>query len=289
MAPTASRRPGFSRRAQYGLFAAYVGAIAGIIGGLLLALSARFDPAGHAAVQSAFTDVAAPALRLFRSGFDGVNRLTNGVAAYIDAGSKNAAMERDLRAAHTGLIERDVLKVENARLKAVVTLIEPHRDTIAVARLIGSTGAAMRRYATLSAGTRERVAVGQPVRTPDGLVGRIVAAGRTTARVLLITDAGNVVPVKRASDGRPALATGRGDGGIDIRALEAGVNPFVVGDTFVTSGAGGLYPPDVPVARAGLRNRELVVGRPLADPRRLDLAIVTMPFVVNDLPPPPAP
>lgn len=289
MAPTAAKRPGYSRRAQYGLFAAYVTALVGIIAGLLLALSARFDPAGHAAIQSVLTDATAPALRLFRRGFDSLDRVGNGVSAYIEAGSKNAAMERDLRSARTGLIERDTLRAENARLKAAVQLVEPTRDTVVVARLIGSTGAALRRYATLSAGARDRVAIGQPVRTPDGLVGRIVAVGRTTARVLLVTDAGNVVPVKRVGDGRPALATGRGDGGIDIRALEAGTNPFQIGDSFVTSGAGGLYPPDVPFARAGLRNRELVVARPLADPRRLDLAIVSAPFVASDLPPPPAP
>ena len=44
MAPPGNRRPGFSRRAQYGLFLTYVGAISGaLIGGVLLLLSA-FNP-----------------------------------------------------------------------------------------------------------------------------------------------------------------------------------------------------------------------------------------------------
>jgi rod shape-determining protein MreC len=121
------------------------------------------------------------------------------------------------------------------------------------------------------------------------LVGRIVAAGRVTARVLLITDGGAVIPVRRLSDGMPALATGRGDGGLDIRALQAGSNPFKVGDVFVTSGAGGIYPPDVPVALAKVERRDLTIARPLADPAQLDFAIVLPPFIAPDPALPPAP
>ena len=130
---------------------------------------------------------------------------------------------------------------------------------------------------------------GQPVRTSEGLVGRVVAAGRVTARVLLITDGGAVVPVRRLSDGQPALATGRGDGGLDIRALQAGSNPFKAGDIFVTSGAGGIYPPDIPVALAKIEQRDVTIARPLADPARLDFAIVLPPYIALDPALPPVP
>lgn len=262
-------------------------AIAGILAGLLLALTARFDPEGHAAIQGLFTDLTAPVSRGGRdlvgfaaSGYDGV-------AAYVDAGSKNRAMQAELRAERARLIEAKAIARENYRLKRLVRLVERSSDTIVAARLVASTGASSRRYATLSAGSLQGVANGQPVRTSEGLVGRIVAAGRITARVLLITDSANVVPVRRLSDGMPALATGRGDGGLDVRALQATGNPFYPGDIFVTSGAGGVYPPDVPVALGKIRNREAIVARPMADPARLDFAIVQPAFVptADDLPP----
>ena len=86
-------------------------------------------------------------------------------------------------------------------------------DVLPVVRaaLVSSTGASSRRYATLSAGASDGVANGQPVVGPDGLVGRIVSVGRVSARVLLIVDGGNVTPVKRSTDGAPALAIGTGD------------------------------------------------------------------------------
>ncbi len=274
MAPPFRARPGFSRRAQYSLFAGYVIAIAGAAFGLLLALTARFDPEGHAAIQSVVSDLTAPIASSARSAFAGANTLIDGMSAYIDAGSKNRAMEAEVRKLRAQLIEAQAGAREANRMKALAGLVEAHRDTIATAQLIASTGSNSRRYATLGAGSVQNVGNGQPVRSADGLIGRTVAVGRVTARVLLITDGGNVIPVRRLSDGLPALATGRGDGGLDIRALEFGGNPFKIGDVFVTSGAGGIYPPDVPVAVARVRNRDFVIGLPLADPGRFDFALV---------------
>lgn len=289
MAPPTRARPGFSRRAQFGLFASYVIAVAGIVFGLLLALTARFDPAGHAAIQSFFADLTAPIASAGRSVYETANAGVDGIAAYIDAGSKNRALDAELRKVRAELVSARAAAREAARLKALAGLVETRRDTIVAARLIGSTGASSRRYATLSAGTLQHVASGQPVRSSDGLIGRIVAVGRITARVLLISDGGNVVPVKRLSDGLPALATGRGDGAMDIRALEFGGNPFKLGDIFVTSGAGGIYPPDIPVAVARVRTRDAAIGAPLADPARFDFAVVESPYSppTPDLPPAP--
>lgn len=289
MAPPQTRRPGYSRRAQYSLFAAYVVAMIGVGIGLLMVITARFDPRGHAAIQQYVTDLTAPAASAARQLLDKIDRVGDGIAAYIDAGSKNQALEREARAGRAAATEAEGLKRENARLKSMLKLVETERTTIATARLIGSTATNSRRYAILSAGSNAGVADGQPVRTPEGLVGRVVATGRISARVLLIIDGGNVVPVKRLSDGRPALATGRGDGGMDIRALDSGINPFKRGDVFVTSGAGGIYPPDVPVAVAVIDNREMAVGRPVADPRRLDMATVISPYIAPDPALPPEP
>jgi rod shape-determining protein MreC len=290
MAPPSRARQGFSKRAQLGLFTSYVIAVAGILIALLLALTARFDPAGHAAIQGLLSDVTSPVTKSGRALVSTMASGYDGVSAYIDAGSKNRAMEAELRQNRAALIEAKATARENHRLKRLARLIKNTPSAIVSAQLIASTGASARRYATLSAGGSQGIKSGQPVRTSEGLVGRVVAAGRVTARVLLITDGGAVVPVKRLSDGQPALATGRGDGGLDIRALQAGSNPFKVGDVFVTSGAGGIYPPDIPVALAKVERRDVTIARPLADPARLDFALVLPPYIVPDpaLPPLPA-
>jgi len=286
MAPPSPRRPGFSRRAQYGIFASYVIAVAGAAFALLLVLTARFDPEGHAVLQGLAADVTSPISAVGRSIVDGTRGVGKSVGAYVSAASKNEAMTHELAAARRKLVQADVLAVENRRLKQLLGIQSVDTKPVAIASLVNSTGSSSRRYATLSAGAGDGVANGLPVIGPEGLVGRVVATGRLSARVLLIVDGGNVTPVKRSSDGAPALAIGSGDGRLILRPLSSGTPAFKPGDIFVTSGSGGIYRPGIPVARAINHGREGTLARAMADPSRLDYAMVEP---VYQAPAPPAP
>src|SRR3546814_20207062 len=60
MAPPPSRRPGYNRKAQYGLFASYVIAVAGALLGLLLAIISIFYPTGFAVVRNMTAEITRP-------------------------------------------------------------------------------------------------------------------------------------------------------------------------------------------------------------------------------------
>jgi len=277
-APTRNRRPGFSRRAQYGLFLSYVIAVTGILVGLGLIVVSRVDPAGFGVMRAAALDITTPVSALGRGVVRGVGSAVDGVSGYINAASQNAAMARELDANRRELVRARILTLENERLRRVLHLVEQKADTIAVAQIVGSTGVSSRRLATLDAGMTQGVHPGQPVRSPEGLVGRVIDAGMLASRVLLISDSASVVPVRMARGGMPALAAGRGDGSLEIRPLGAGGNPFERGNLVLTSGTGGLYPPDVPVAVILRKEGDVSIAWPLADPSRLDYAIVEPPF-----------
>jgi rod shape-determining protein MreC len=117
-----------------------------------------------------------------------------------------------------------------------------------------------------------------PVRSPDGLVGRIIDAGALASRVLLVSDRANIVPARLLRGGIPVISQGRGDGTIDVRPLEVGRNPFKRGDIIITSGTGGLYPPLVPIARVVKLDDDGAIAMPLADPANTSFAIVEPPF-----------
>jgi rod shape-determining protein MreC len=285
MAPPSPRRPGFSRRAQYGIFATYVIALFGAILSLLLVVTARLDPTGHAALQSLMADITSPLSSAGRSVMASFGDFGASVSAYFDAASKNKAMEAELRVARRTLVQAQVDAVENRRLKGLLGIRETEKTQVIAARLVASTASSSRRYATLAAGRSQGVSEGQSVQTVDGLVGRIVQVGQISSRILLIIDGKHVLPVKRASDGLPALAVGTGDGLLEIRPLAASANPFKQGDVFVTSGTGGIYRPNVPVARAMRTVRTGTTAVPLADPAGFDFALV-LPAFIPDLPMP---
>ena len=274
MAPPKTRRPGFSRRAQYGLFLGYVIAVGGVLLAVLLLVLAVISPGTFGTVKGAALDVTAPATSASRGVFSFFTAGGSSIGDYFMAGAKNAELRRQLAANRQKMLEARSIEYENKRLKQLLRLTEEVSDEVATARIVGSSFDTSRRLATISAGRSAGVDVGMPVRAPEGLIGRIVETGRYAARVLLITDGASNVPVRAVRTGTPAMATGRGDGTIDLKPLEVGNNQFRKGDIFVTSGTGGIFPPNIPVAVVVEANRDDTVGRPIADPSRIDFAIV---------------
>ncbi|MEM8695870.1 MAG: rod shape-determining protein MreC [Pseudomonadota bacterium] len=274
MASNGSKRPGFSRRARFGLFAGYVVAITGALVGAGLILIAIFDPQGFASIRGAASDVTAPVSSTGRGAVQSGGRIDDYIANWWNAGHQNAELRAELEIARRRLIEARATELENRRLRELVNLIEGETETLATARLVNSSLTSARRTATLFAGRNQGVMSGQPVRSADGLVGRVLDSGRHAARVLLLTDRSNIVPVRLTRDGTPAFTTGRGDGQVEVRSLEAGRSPFEEGDVLITSGTGGIYPPNIPVAVIIEEFGDTAVATPLANPASLDFAIV---------------
>lgn len=274
MAPPSKRRPGFSRRAQYGLFLSYVVAGGGVILAVLLLIVAVVDPRGFNGLKGLALDLTTPISAAGRGAVRGVTDGISSIGNYVRAGSQNAALRTELAQRRRAAVEAAALRQENRRLKALLGISQRTENPVASGRIVGSTFDSARRLATIDVGRGNGVAIGQPVRSVDGLVGRVVETGRSAARVLLVTDGGNSVPVVLARDGTPALAAGRGDGTIELRTLEVGQSPFRRGDVVFTSGVGGIYPPGIPVARVRSVTRDITIAQPLADPAKLDFAIV---------------
>jgi rod shape-determining protein MreC len=274
VAPPSTRRPGFSRRAQYGLFLSYVLAVGGVLFAGLLLVIAIVDPSGFNALKGVALDVTSPVSSGGRSVSRFFGGIVDSVGNYVQAGSQNAELKWRLDSSRRKLIEAQATELENKRLKALLGLTRETRDPVAVTRIVGSSFASVRRLATLSAGASAGVQPGQPVRSADGLVGRVIETGRWASRVLLVADSASNVPVRLVRDGTAAIASGHGDGTIDLKTLELGKNPFRRGDVLVTSGVGGVYPPDIPVAVVVSVAGERTVAKPLADPSDVEYAMV---------------
>ena len=285
MASSRDRRPGFSRRAQYGLFFTYILAIAGaVVGAALLALS-TLNPAAFAALRSTVSEATAPVSGALGAVGRAIATVPETIGTYFRVHGENARLRAEVARTRAALIRARAMAYENLRLRRVAQVREGTEAIVVTARIVSSSASSTRRFGLLNAGLWQGVRGGQPVRGPNGLIGRVVEVGPNTARVLLVTDAESVVPVRRTRDGRAGLATGRGDLLLDIRGVESGDPGFLPGDLFVTSGTGGLYAPGVPVGVIAQHNVEGGLARPVANPSALDFAIVSHAF----LPPPPAP
>ena len=274
MAPSNQRRSSYSKRAQYNLFTGYIVAgVGALLGAVLLGLS-FFQPDLFGGPRGAAQDAVSPATETVAVARTGSKSIWDTVSGYYRAGSKNAELKREMQLARIRLQEAEALRQENVRLKGLLDLQEAERKPVAVARLVGSSSASTRRFAYLGAGSRDGVAVGMPVRSARGVVGRILETGLNSSRVLLLTDSESVLPVRRAGDETVAFAEGRGDSLLRIKLINLGINPLKVNDMFVTSGAGGYYPPGIAVAIVTELTDDGALARIVSDPAATDYVSV---------------
>ena len=274
----ATARPGWSRRAQYGLFFSLLGVIAGIVVGLILLVVSLVAPKTFDGLRGAALDITGPVASSLHEVTATAEGLVTGAGDYWDAARQNGELKRQNRAMLQRMVEAKAIFQENVQLKAALQLREESRDAIAVGRIVGSSFNSPRRFAILSVGSRDGVRESMPVRSPDGLVGRIINVGGLASRVLLVSDRTSIVPARLLRNGIPVIAQGRGDGTIEVRPLEVGRNPFRPGDLIISSGTGGLYPPTVPLARIVKLKGDGAIALPLADPANTSFAIVEPPY-----------
>jgi len=274
----ATTRPGWSRRAQYGLFFSFLAVIAGIIIGLILLIVSLVAPKAFGELRGAALDVTGPVASALHEVTATAEGMMSGAGDYWDAARQNGELKRQNHAMLQRMVEAKAIFQENMQLKGALQLRQHARDTVAVGRVVGSSFNSTRRFAILSAGAKDGIREGMPVRSAEGLVGRIIDVGELASRVLLVSDRTSIVPARLLRTGIPVIAQGRGDGTVEVRPLEVGRNPFKPGDLIISSGTGGLYPPLVPVARVVKLKDDGAIALPLADPSQISFAIVEPPY-----------
>ncbi len=274
MAPPKNRRASNARKDQYGLFLGYILAGAGALIGAVLIIISLWQPAIFSGVRGEARDTVSPAGEAVAVARTQSNTLFATIVGYLDAGSQNADLKREVEIARIRLAEAEAIEQENKRLRSLLELGANEIDAIGNGRLIGSSASSARRFAYLGLGTEDGVAIGMPVRSPRGVIGRILEATSDSARVLLLTDSESILPVRRASDNVVAFAQGRGDGMVRIRLINLGINPLEEGDLFVTSGSGGFYQPGMAVAIVTEVSDDGADARVVSDPAATDFVSV---------------
>jgi len=173
------------------------------------------------------------------------------------------------------------LREENAHLaewqNAVVVREKENRDLRALlhfktepglayisARVIADTGGAYARGLVVTAGRVDGVREGMAAMTGEGLIGRVVEVGDWSSRILLITDLNSRIPVTVAETGDRGILSG--DNGQHPKLLflphDAAVSD---GAHILTSGHGGVFPPNLPVGSLQETSPNIYTVVPAAD------------------------
>lgn len=254
---------------------------------LLLSIqtNSRFDTS---IVRTVLLDSLAPMEKLVDLTYDGVGNIWQGYFALIGVHDENESLRAEIDTLRMELARRDEEVREAGRLRQLTDLQSAAVGKVVVARVIGRDPTQLHQTVTIDKGQVHGVRPDTAVMTPDGVVGRVIAASNLFAIVQLITDAQSAVGIVVESSRRQGIVKGIGGRELELDYIDDD-NDIKEGDELITSGMDRIHPKGIPlgvVTSVGERRGliKAVTIRPYADLGRLEevLCIVEHPLEIPD-------
>lgn len=189
--------------------------------------------------------------------------LTGGVsdlAEIQELRQRNADLEEALARLQPQLVEALETQADYERLADLFdyTVRFPDQQFIAADVIGGDANNLLRSTSIiLNRGARDGIAVGMPVVTGQGLVGRIVRVTADASQVLLITSSESAVSARVQVSRAQGSVIGNVDGSLTLGLVPLGAG-LADNDIIITSGLGGRFPADIVIGQAiNVRQTEL--------------------------------
>ena len=143
----------------------------------------------------------------------------------------------------------NIIEKENDRLRRLLSATPKTTERLLIAEIIGVYLDPYRHLILINKGSINDVYQGQPIIDSKGVMGQIIHIAARSSTAMLITDASHAIPVQIDRTGHRAnvFGTGKTDH-LDLRHLPHNID-IQTGDMLITSGLGGTFPPNYPVAR----------------------------------------
>lgn len=206
------------------------------------------DPSGTLLYKRWILSAAAPILKVTSGLSRAAGNLWRGYIWLHGARGENARLREDVR--QLQLMNSSLVRAqeENERLRRLLgfnpTL--PYRTT--GARVIGRTPNFLANTLYLDRGSEDGIRMNLPVVADGGVVGRTVLITRGSCQVQLLSNADASIGVIVERTRVPGVLRGTENMVLDLRYI-SNTEDVIAGDTIVTSGLDGIYPPGLPVGK----------------------------------------
>jgi rod shape-determining protein MreC len=203
-------------------------------------------------------------------------RMVSDFQSYTSLYRQNEELRRELQAMRGWREAALQLEQKNAQLLALNNVRLNPRLTFVTGEVMADAGGPFRRSALVNIGAGDGIADGAVAMDGLGIVGRIAGTGERSSRILFLTDSSSRLPVTIKPSGQRAIVTGDNTA-LPILQFVDQTDAVRPGDRVVSSGDGGLFPPDLLVGQVMAAADGRLRLRPAADFRRLHFVRVIRP------------
>ena len=138
------------------------------------------------------------------------------------------------------------LHSQNIALRDLHSFVPLPTIKIITGRIISYSGGAFTRSILINVGSKNGARLGQAVMSSFALVGVLVEVADEYSRVLLVTDLNSQIPVKIQNNGVSGILIGDNSRTAKLFFLPQ-ESVLAEGQIVITSGRGGVLPPDLPI------------------------------------------
>jgi len=252
--------------------------VAVVLGHVLLISAQVATPAGPSLLRTTVVAVVTEVQEASWLVAGAIHAVWNGYAALRGVREENARLARENIDLRVQLQQARANAAGADEMRALLDM-RPHLPwkTTGAEVVAGSLSPDFRAI-TIDKGLADGVARDMPVINSDGVLGRVAQPVRDTSTVQLLIDRSAAAAVRTERARAEGIALGNGDGTLRLEYLSATAD-VAEGDSVVTAGIDGIYPPGLGVGRverierAGRAFRQVVI-RPYADFSRLESVLV---------------
>lgn len=217
----------------------------------LMMLSGTHSPVIET-IRTKATDMLTPALSAAAAPLNGAAAFVRDVSGLASLQSHISELEVENARLREWYDRALYLESENKSLRNLLKVTPDAPYEYITARVVSDAGNSYVKTMLVDAGTDDGVEKGQAVLSAKGLIGRILEAGRKSARVLLVTDINSRVPVIIQGTEDHAILAGENDALPALKHLPMG-HKAPAGAIIMTSGHGGIFPAGLPLGKVSPR------------------------------------
>lgn len=263
-----SRINPYARYIPFGLFAGQISGAMLLVLALILILMSSLRPGLFETPRRMTMDGLSTPLTILSVPF----KLLDGFLANLFFLTQVRAEAENLREENRRLQDwynvAQLLKAENQSLRSLLKVRINQSLSNVTVQVIGDTSGPYGQIIVIDGGDNERLTKGDAVLGGEGLIGRVMQVNAATSTVLLMTDISSRIPVRIEGSNVQGILTGSGGQDLILTRLPEG-SRLNEDERIVTSGIGGVFPPDLPVGMVRIQKNGRVNVAPFADFGRL--------------------
>ena len=224
-------------------------------------------------LRTQVTDAMTPLLMVAASPMDAIHNASIWMNEIANLRAENIALKNENAELLKWQAQAKTMVIENESLRLLLNTVPEQKKSYITARVVSDLGGPYVHSALINGGSTNGIKKDNAAIGNNGLMGRVVDVGQSSARVLLLNDINSRVPVIAERTHEKSILAGN-NSDMPVLSYLPTNSKIKPGDRIVTSGDGGIFPEGIPVGVVASVEANNIRVQPYTDAAKIEFVSV---------------